>query len=173
MKRKGLCILACLMGVAMGNLNRVEAEGVARIADSGEYLELTHEAEGRSTVDRLPLYRSGEIRYFSAGVGFEERLAEYPPFSLKIVFTAGGKPFLAGVSVTIQPAGGGPALTIPREQVEGPWLFVDLPAGTYDVTATHADRVQQLKHIHVERARPKTVHLRWAEDRGLAVNLSE
>ena len=36
----------------------------------------------------------------------EERQAEYPPFSLKLVFTAGGKPYLAGVDVTIKPAKG-------------------------------------------------------------------
>jgi hypothetical protein len=173
MNKNAWWILACFMSVGLGTMNRVEAEGVARIADSGEYLELTHQAEGRTTVDHLPLYRSHEVRYFSAGVGLEERLAEYPPFSLKIVFTAGGKPFLAGVSVIIQPAGGGPALTIPREQVEGPWLFVDLPAGIYDITAIYGDRAQELKRIHVKRDKPKTVHLRWAEDRGLAVNLSE
>lgn len=172
MKWTGLWILAGLLGLGVG-LNHAEAEGVARVADSGEYVELSHQVDGRTVVDRLPLYRSGALRYFSAGVGMEERVAEYPPFPLKIVFTAGGKPFLAGVSVTIQPAGGGPALAIPREQVEGPWLFVDLPSGIYDVTAAYGDTVQKLEHIKVQPEKPKTIYLRWAEDRGLPVTISE
>lgn len=174
-------LLACLwvgsLGVAsLGpgpGLSRVEAEGVARIGDSGEDLELSHQIEGRTVVDRLPLYRSGNLRYFSAGVGLEERMAEYPPFALKLVFTAGGKPFLAGVTVTIQPAAGGPALAIPSEHVEGPWFFVDLPSGTYDITATHGDRTQSVPGITVATGKQKTIHLRWAEEGGLPVKLSE
>ena len=82
---------------------------------------------GAQSLTLFPLYRAGSIRYFSAGVGLEEREAEYPPFSLKVVFTAGGKPYLSGVSVVVQPEKGGtPVLTIPQDQVEGPWLFVDL-----------------------------------------------
>lgn len=144
---------------------------VARIGVSGESVELSHQVEGRTTIDRLPLYRVGDVRYFSAGIGLEERAAEYPPFSLKLVFTAGGKPFLAGVSVTIQPVNGGAAVTIPQEQVEGPWLFVDLAPGVYNVTAIHRDRTQGLKGITVVAGKQKTIHLRWAEDRGLAGSL--
>jgi hypothetical protein len=86
---------------------------VARIGDSGGSVELSQQIDGRTIVDSLPLYRAGSVRYFSAGIGIEERSAEYPPFSLKLVFTAGGKPFLAGVAVTIQPAKGGPPIGIP------------------------------------------------------------
>ena len=44
-----------------------------------------------------PLYHSGTIRYFSTGIGQVEREAAYPPFALKLVFTAGGKSFVTGV----------------------------------------------------------------------------
>ncbi len=180
---KKLCgwLLACQWVGSLGaasldpgpGLSRVEAGGVARIGDSGEDVELSHQVEGRTVVDRLPLHRSGNLRYFSAGVGIEERMAEYPPFALKLVFTAGGKPFLAGVSLTIQPAAGGPALAIPSEHVEGPWLFVDLPSGTYDITAAHGDRTQRVPGITVATGKQKTIHLRWAEEGGLPVKLTE
>ena len=142
---------------------------VPRIGESGEFLELEFQVNGQGSKGSLPLYRAEAVRYFSAGVGIEERSAEYPPFSLKLVFTAGGKPFLAGVAVTIQPAQGGPPINIPQEHVNGPWLFVDLPSGTYHVTAIHAARTQGLKGIKLEAGKTKTVHLRWSEDRVSAV----
>ena len=144
-----------------------------RIGESGEFLELEFQVNGQRSKGSLPLYRAEAVRYFSAGVGIEERSAEYPPFSLKLVFTAGGKPFLAGVAVTIQPATGGPAINIPQEHVNGPWLFVDLPSGTYHVTAIHAARRQGLKGVKLEAGKTKTVHLRWSEDRVSAASSGE
>lgn len=154
-----------------GGVSWADNGAVARIGASGEVVELSHQVDGRTVVETIPLHRAGTSRYFSAGVGLEERTAEYPPFPLKVVFTAGGKPYLSGVSVTIQPAKGGPALTIPQDQVEGPWLFVDLPAGVYDVTATYRDSKQGLKGVKVETGKQKVVHLRWAEDRGISGSL--
>ncbi|RPH81569.1 MAG: hypothetical protein EHM80_01935 [Nitrospiraceae bacterium] len=138
---------------------------VARIGDSGDSVELSQQIDGRTVVDTLPVYHAGNVRYFSAGIGIDERSAQYPPFSLKLVFTAGGKPFLAGVAVTIRPAKGGPPIDIPRDHVNGPWLFVELPSGTYHLTATHADRTQNLKGVTVKGGKMKTVYLRWPEER--------
>lgn len=143
-------------------------EGVtARIGDAGDVLEFHQQVDGTDVQYQLPLYRSGKVRYFSAGVGLEERRASYPLFSLKLVFTAGGRPFLTGVDVTIQPANGGSAIHIGREQVEGPWLFVDLPSGVYDIVAAQGEYRQELTGISVEAGKQRTVHLRWAEDRGV------
>jgi hypothetical protein len=167
MKRSVLWVVG-LAVLFNGGVGLADGGAVARIGASSEFVELSHQIDGRTTVDLLPLHRVGDVRYFSAGVGLEERAAQYPPFSLKLVFTAGGKPFLSGVSVTIQPVKGGAAVTIPQEQVEGPWLFVDLAPGVYDVTAIHRDRKQGLKGITVAAGKQKTVHLRWAEDLGLA-----
>lgn len=141
---------------------------VARIGPTGEFVELSHQGDSRVAVERLPLHRAGNIRYFSAGIGIEERSAQYPPFPLKIIFTAGGKPFLSGVAVTIHPVTGETAMAIPKEQVEGPWLFVDLQPGVYDVTAVYRDSTQALKGIKVEAGKQKTIYLRWKEDLGLA-----
>lgn len=171
--RKGGMVVCVIVGwVSLGGaIGPAAAGGVASIGESGEFVELSHEVEGRKVVDHLPLYRSGGLRYFSAGVGLEERSAEYPPFPLKIVFTAGGKPFLSGVAVTIQPSKGGAAWSIPREQVEGPWLFVDVPAGVYNVMAEYGGQTQTLKGIKVDPARQQTLYLRWSHDRGIATAL--
>lgn len=160
-----VCAFAASLG---GSVSLADAGTVARMSESGESIELSQQVDGRTVQTALPLHRAGSARYFSAGVGLEERMAEYPPFPLKLVFTAGGKPFLAGVSVTIQPLKGGKSLTIPEEQVEGPWLFVDLASGQYDVVAAYGGRTQVLKGVSVEAGKQKTLYLRWAEDRGLS-----
>ena len=147
-----------------GGVSLADEGSVARIAESGEILELEYQVNGQVSKDSLPLYRADGVRYFSAGVGIEERTAKYPPFSLKLVFTAGGKPFLSGVAVTIQSAKGGPSINIPPDHVNGPWLFVELPSGTYYLTAIHAGRTQGLKGVTVEEGKMKTLHLRWPEE---------
>ena len=62
---------------------------------------------------------------------------------------------------------------MPRDHVNGPWLFVELPSGTYHLTAIHADQTQGLKGVKMEAGKTKTVHLRWPEDRGIAAPSGE
>jgi hypothetical protein len=138
----------------------------ARVSQSGEVLELDYQEGGRSYTDTIPLYRAGPARYFSAGVGIEERSASYPPFPLKLVFTAGGKPYVASVSVIVQHNNGSVIVTIPPEQIAGPWLFLELPDGSYHIAATMEGQTERLKDIKVEQGTQKTLYVRWAEDRG-------
>ena len=160
---------ACAFLVSLdGGLSLADGGTMARISESGDAIEFTQQGDGRVVKTALPLYRAGGVRYFSAGVGLEERAAKYPPFPLKLVFTAGGKPFLAGVSVTIQPVKGGAALAIPEERVEGPWLFVDLAPGLYNITGMYGGGKQVLKGVTVEAGKQQTIYLRWAGDRGLS-----
>ena len=150
-----------------------EGSSIARIGPTGEFLELQR-SSGESTVkDYLPLHQSENIRYFSAGVGVEERQAEYPPFSLKLVFTAGGKPYLTGVEVAIRALQGEAAVSIPKEQVEGPWLFVDLPSGIYDITATYGTHKRSATGVRIVTGKQKTLYLRWAQDTGATFNVSQ
>jgi|DewCreStandDraft_4_1066084.scaffolds.fasta_scaffold133508_1 hypothetical protein len=169
--KNGIVLALAVWWAGAGAVSLAEGGAVARIGPSGDQLELSRQADGRTVVEVLPLHRVGEVRYFSAGVGFEERAAEYPPFPLKLVLTAGGKPYLAGATVRIAAHKNATVLTIPREHVEGPWLFVDLPPGSYDITATHGNSTQILGGIKVEAGKQKTVYVRWPEDPGLAVNL--
>jgi hypothetical protein len=161
-----VCIIAILGVVASAS---GQDGPVARINQAGDFLDLVHHDQVMK--DYLPVHRTVGARYFSAGVGMEERAASYPPFPLKIIFTAGGKPFLSGVTVTIQPAKGGPPLVIPRDAVEGPWLFVDLSPGVYDLTADDGGDARHLKSVKVETGKQKVVYMRWARDYGVASRL--
>jgi hypothetical protein len=171
MVKRGLGLFAVGVALSVWTMSWAQGGLVARIGASGEFVEVSQQANGQTVMSLLPLHRAGNARYFSAGVGLEERSAEYPPFPLKIVFTAGGKPFLAGVAVTITPEKGGETLTIPQEDVEGPWLFVDVLPGVYQITGTHGGQKQRLNQVAVEAGKQKTVYLRWQEDRGLAAPL--
>jgi len=143
----------------------VAAGVTTRVAPSGDAIELEIPTDIGTQKESLPLYHSGTIRYFSAGIGQVEREAAYPPFSLKLVFTAGGKPFVTGVEVVLRQSKGATVLTVPREQVTGPWLFIDVPDGTYEVAASLGGQIQQVKGINVRRGHVTTQHVRWAEDR--------
>ena len=157
----GLGAWLCLMTAAI-------AGPTARISQSGEALELDYQGDGRFYTDTIPLYRTGEVQYFSAGVGVEERSAAYPPFPLKLVFTAGGKPYVAGVSVTVRQSNGSTVVTIPAEQITGPWLFLDLPDGSYHIEATMEGQPERLEDVRVTRETQKTLYVRWPDDRGLS-----
>lgn len=150
------CFLSFWLSLSISAL----AGPTARISESGEAVEL----EIPGGIETIPLHRVGQVRYFSAGVGIEERSATYPSFPLKLVFTAGGKPYVAGVSVTLQRARR-TIVTIPPEHVTGPWLFVDAPEGAYHIAATMDEQTEHLGDVKVEKGKQKTVYLRWPEDR--------
>jgi hypothetical protein len=167
-----LLLALALWGCAGQPLIHAQTSFIARIAPSGEFLEMEDQSTRQVVKDFLPLYRAGTIPYFSAGVGLEERRAEYPPFSLKLVFTAGGKPYLTGVDVTVRrEKEEGLPITISHEQINGPWLFIDLPSGTYDISAMYGDQKQEVNGLKVIEGHQKTVHLRWKEDMGLTGKL--
>ncbi len=157
--------VVCCLGVWFCLTAFAFAGPTVRISESGEALELEYPGDGGAYRDIIPLYRSGQVRYFSAGVGIEERSANYPSFPLKVVFTAGGRPYVAGVSVTVR-QGNKILVTIPRDHVTGPWLFLDAPDGSYHIAATVEGLTERLKDVKVKRGKQKTVYLRWPEDRG-------
>jgi hypothetical protein len=109
----------------------------------------------------FPLYEQGSIQYFSAGLGKEERSLRYPPFPLKLIFVKGERAFLAGVSVHIAKEDGTQLLTVPGEEVEGPWLFINIPAGTYVISGTDSDGTTIKKTITVQPTKSTVVHFRW------------
>ena len=94
--RQILILVLALWSSLCGGMSLADGGPIARVGESGEFLELEFQANGQAAKESLPLYRANGVRYFSAGVGIEERTAEYPPFSLKLVFTAGESPFWLG-----------------------------------------------------------------------------
>lgn len=109
----------------------------------------------------FPLYEQESIQYFSAGLGKEERSLTYPSFPLKLVFVQGERAFLASVSVHITKEDGTTLLRIPGEEVEGPWLFVNIPKGTYNVSGSDLHGTIVEKTISIQTGKPIVVHFRW------------
>ena len=139
-----------------------EVTATSRILPTGDALELTYQANGETWTDQIPLYRVGPVRYFSVGVGMAERAAEYPPFTIKLILTAGGKPYVARVGLEVVSHDGAIKLSIPPDHVTGPWLFLDLPAGTYDLTGTRGEDRPQLRRVTVQPGSSQTLYLRFS-----------
>ena len=68
---------------------------VAHVLADEEAVELEIPTDIGVQKERLPLYHSGTVRYFSAGIGEVERTANYPPFSLKLVLSTIGTPVIS------------------------------------------------------------------------------
>jgi len=109
----------------------------------------------------FPLYEQQGIQYFSGGLGKEERSVSYPPFPLKLIFVQGERAFLAGITVHIAKEDGTPLLSIPGKEVEGPWLFINLPTGTYVISGTRSQGLTIKKTTTLQPGKSTTVHFRW------------
>lgn len=109
----------------------------------------------------FPLYEQESIQYFSAGLGKEERRLQYPPFPLKLIFVKGERAFLASVSVNIAKKDGKTFLKIPGEEVAGPWLFINIPTGTYIVSGIDSTGTVVEKTISIQPNKPIVAHFRW------------
>ena len=139
------------------------ASPAAKLASSGESLELEYTGEAGATLqETIPVYHAGAVRYFSTGVGLEERAAHYPPFPLKVVFIVGPRAYLSQVAVTITDKAGKTLLDVPGDKVTGPWLFVDLPPGSYGITAT-SNQAAVKARATITAGQTQTVYIRWKE----------
>lgn len=137
----------------------------ATVTPTGDGLSLEYQDEsGAKFQETIPIYHAGAIRYFSAGVGLEERSAKFPVFPLKLIFVAGSKAYLSQVAVTITNTENKVRLEVPRERVAGPWLFVDLPPGTYEITAEGPGKTQIKERVTLSAKQNRTVYMRWKEE---------
>lgn len=106
----------------------------------------------------VPVQQYESIRYYSAGVGVEERRTLPQLFPLKLVFKTDAGSLLSDADVTI--AAGGKTVFRGRAQ-NGPWLIIDLPPGTYDVTAVLDGATRRAKGVKIAKGRQRTVILVW------------
>jgi len=65
------------------------------------------------------------------------------------------------VSVNIAKEDGTTFLKIPREEVEGPWLFINIPTGTYIVSGIDSTGTMVKKVISIQTSKPIVIHFRW------------
>lgn len=147
----------CLLHVAQ--LQKAFAQGEPSTTLSASILEVPSSDD--SVKLTFPLYKLNHLQYFSAGVGVEERNANYPPYPLKLIFVQGERAFLAEVTIAIAKSDGTSLADIPSEHVMGPWLFVELPSGTYTITAKDSHQRTIKKEVQVAEGRTTVVHFRW------------
>lgn len=155
----GACLLIILSWVAPSTSSWAATdEGSAPLS---KFLEIP--LEGKSIPDKLrfPLHEQNAVQYFSAGLGKEERSLSYPPYSLKLIFVKGERAFLAGVAVEVINSEQTTLVSIPGEEVLGPWLFLNLAPGKYVVKATDSSGVTIEKSITLSGGKTTPVHFRW------------
>lgn len=109
----------------------------------------------------FPLYEQEGIHFFSAGLGKEERSLTYPPFPLKLIFVQGERAFLARVSIKLANQDGSLHLNIPGKEVEGPWLFIKIPPGTYVVSGTDSQGATIEKTMTIQSDYSTVAHFRF------------
>ena len=106
----------------------------------------------------VPIQNYEGIKYYSAGVGIEERKSLPQRFPLKVVFATDRRNLLCDAAVTISAKG----KTVFQSRAEnGPWLIVDLPPGTYDVVAVQDGATKSAKGVKITAGKKRTIVLRW------------
>lgn len=155
----GACLLMILSWVAPSTSSwAVTGEGSEPLP---KFLEIPLKGERIPDKLRFPLHEQNAVQYFSAGLGKEERSLSYPPFSLKLIFVKGERAFLAGVAVEVINSEQTTLVSIPGEEVQGPWLFLNLAPGKYVVKATDSSGTTIEKSITVSGEKTIPVHFRW------------
>jgi len=116
----------------------------------------------RTTASGIETGSSREgARFMSGGVavGEREKMVEMAPgYDLKLSFANHLGHYLSDVKVTISDEHGKHVL---NTTTAGPWLYVELPEGKYDVKARYADRTEEIKNLEVTHGQLMTRLLHW------------
>jgi hypothetical protein len=106
----------------------------------------------------------GSIRYVTGGIGKDESdamKAMESNYSLSLTFAVqrdGKAEYLANVPVTIRDGKGNTVFSLDND---GPYLLVALPAGSYDVSASHGGQVKS-HHVTVGSGHADRVTFDWS-----------
>lgn len=104
------------------------------------------------------------FRYMTGGVGLEEReimRSWGTDYNLKLTFAELSGNYLSDVRIMMEDQSG---KEIVNMTTNGPWLYVKLPAGTYDVKATFEGETRQIKNLHLPKGDRVTRLLHWDLD---------
>ncbi|ALX34803.1 hypothetical protein PATSB16_30490 [Pandoraea thiooxydans] len=105
--------------------------------------------------------RAGSVAYLSGGVGEDEvqaMRAAAPQYSLRMTFAQAGGAYLADVHVRIERADGAVVLST---ITTGPFLYVELPPGTYRVRARYEGAAQE-RNVTIARQGSASPVFVWA-----------
>jgi hypothetical protein len=117
-------------------------------------------ALGSSTAFALTANTANGISYLTGGVTLDERQEmtdQRKNFSLQLKFAAKSGRYLGDVSVNITDATGAAVF---ESTSDGPWLWVNLPAGSYTLKATSGG-VGQSQKISIGKNAPRELTMYW------------
>ena len=100
-------------------------------------------------------------KFMSGGVGLGERqkmLGMAPDYDLKLSFANRRGHYLSDVNVSVTDEDGKQVL---NTVTAGPWLYVSLPPGKYDVKATYDHRTEEIKDLQVSHGYLATRLMHW------------
>ena len=158
---KHLCILAAIWGLFLCNATVGLGTPIATESPIGTSIHIIDGNGNGDIVATLPIYRSGNMRYFAAGVGRLERAATYPRFPVKLVFSQSGGAYLSFIAVTVWAQDGTQVWQIPASHVKGPWVFLDLTDGKYRIAAVKGTDIQTRTNIEVTTGQQRTSFFTW------------
>ena len=99
------------------------------------------------------------FRYLSTGVGEEERAMPQPKdYSLKLILATRDGCYLAFVTLKVF-KGSELIATIPSQEVKGPWVYMDLPAGSYKIIGIRKNGQKSEVYVKVPSRGMKTVYM--------------
>jgi hypothetical protein len=100
------------------------------------------------------------VPYLTGGTDQDELaqlMEQAATYNVKILLAERNGAYITGVKVSVTGSGGKPVLQVASV---GPLLFARLPAGTYEVTATH-EGVSQVRRLSVGAKGRSEMALRW------------
>ncbi len=101
------------------------------------------------------------ITFLSGGLSEPERknLEEMGnKYSLKVMFANGKGEYLNEVTVTIFDQEGKSILkTVPN----GPWFFINLPSGTYDLEASFQKSRKRISNLRIDEKNQTAIGIQW------------
>lgn len=136
-------------------LRSVSAGILAQVA----VISVSISGAGHSTVADQVLTYDG-IEYVCTGVAETRDDPRWQRYPLKLVFATEKGEYLADVSVKVEDASGNLAL---EADCDAPWLVADLPAGSYEVTATASGGHTETVSVQVTGGKQVEATLRYPE----------
>lgn len=100
-------------------------------------------------------------RFMSGGIGTGERQAMQEMakgYNLKLSFAEKSGQYLSGVELVIEDEKGE---EIVRSAVDGPWFYIQLPPGKYNIRATVEGRTKRIRALDVPEKRRVLRLLHW------------
>jgi hypothetical protein len=104
------------------------------------------------------------FRYMTGGVGLEEREIMQSldaDYNLKLSFPELSGDYLSDVRIMMEDQSG---KEIVNMTTNGPWLYVKVPPGTYDVEASFEGETRQIENLHLPKGDRVTRLLHWDLD---------